>query len=59
MPIYEYKCSKCEKVFEVLAKRDDKEPEHCLYCKEGKPQKLVSAGSFRMYGDGVYKPSNR
>lgn len=63
MPVYEYQCPKCDKVFEVTQKISDppleKPPEG--ECPEGKvcsekPKKLISGGtSFLLKGSGWAK----
>jgi putative FmdB family regulatory protein len=46
MPIYEFQCRKCQKVFECLLKVDeDYAGLACPRCSERSPKKLVS--SFR------------
>ncbi len=43
MPIYEYRCEDCGKIFEILQKRTD--PEECLkclYCGSGQLKKMIS-----------------
>ena len=55
MPIYEYKCSKCEHQFEVIQKFSDHPVEICPECNENSVQKLVSAPSFRLKGGGWYE----
>ena len=43
MPIYEYQCRKCEKVFEMLQKVDEGgEAVKCPYCGGQKPEKILS-----------------
>ena len=54
MPIYEYKCLKCEKIFEELQSFNDKELEVCSCEKKGKVEKLISLSSFQLKGDGWY-----
>src|ERR1700736_1724742 len=53
MPIYEYKCEKCDKVFEVRQKFSD-EPltthEEC----GGAVHRLLSAPAFQFKGSGWY-----
>jgi len=53
MPIYEYKCQKCGKQFDVLQSISDPELKSCKFCK-GKVQKLVSLSSFSLKGSGWY-----
>ena len=66
MPIYEYKCDKCEEQFEVMQRISDdplttcaeaqtlkgEKPEKC--CK-GKLKKMISQTSFSLKGGGWYK----
>ena len=53
MPLYEYKCSKCDNNFEVLQKINDEPLTKCLYC-QGEVEKLVSVSSFQLKGSGWY-----
>ena len=53
MPIYEYKCSKCGKVFEVIQKISDEPLSRCKFCK-GKVDRLISNSSFQLKGSGWY-----
>lgn len=62
MPIYEYECPACEKVFEVQQRMTDDPLKTCPDC-EGEVKKLVSASSFMLkgggwYADGYSGPSN-
>ena len=44
MPIYEYKCRKCDEKFEVLQKvNEDNKDLCCPKCKTDKPERLLSA----------------
>lgn len=53
MPIYEYKCGKCGKVFEVLQKTN-KRTEKCIHCR-GTAKKLVSSRVGLVFkGSGFY-----
>lgn len=53
MPIYEYQCSNCGKVFEVLQKSFDVDEAPCDTC--GAPGKrLISNTSFVLKGTGWY-----
>jgi len=46
MPIYEYRCRKCEKVFERFQKvGQGGEKLVCPYCGEKKPEKMISSFS--------------
>lgn len=54
MPTYDYECSKCGNVFEVLQKMSDKKLTECPKCK-GKVKRLISAGSGLIFkGSGFY-----
>ena len=53
MPIYEYKCKKCGKEFEVFQRMTDPVVKSCGSCK-GPVQKLVSMSSFHLKGSGWY-----
>ncbi len=51
MPIYEYRCRKCEKVFEVIQKVDEGgENLSCPSCGEKKPEKVMSCCSSFLKG---------
>ncbi|MGM0418793.1 MAG: FmdB family zinc ribbon protein [Thermodesulfobacteriota bacterium] len=54
MPIFEYKCKKCGKIFEeiVLSSNEDI---NCPECKTSDVKKLISAGAVRP--DGIPKGS--
>jgi putative FmdB family regulatory protein len=54
MPIYEYRCEKCGKVFEVLQRFSDaplKVHEAC----GGELEKLISHSAFQLKGSGWYQ----
>ena len=55
MPIYEYKCFKCDNQFELIQKFSDNPIEVCPQCNKKSIQKLVSAPSFRLKGGGWYE----
>ena len=54
MPIYEYECAKCDKIFEELQSFSDPDIKKCPHCKGGKVKKLISLSSFQLKGDGWY-----
>jgi len=54
MPIYEYRCKKCSKEFELVQKITDDPMSECPDCG-GKVERLVSATSFSLKGGGWYK----
>ncbi len=53
MPIYEYKCLDCGKVFEVFQKITEDPLNTCRFCN-GRVQKLISQCSFHLKGTGWY-----
>ena len=53
MPLYEYECSKCGRIEEVLQKISEKPLARCNHCS-GKVHKLVSHSSFHLKGSGWY-----
>jgi len=53
MPVYEYRCSTCERIFEVQQKISDAPLTTCSECG-GKVKKLVSASAFHLKGGGWY-----
>lgn len=53
MPVYEYECPSCARVFEVRQRISDEPLQNCPEC-QGKVKKLVSASSFLLKGGGWY-----
>lgn len=53
MPIYEYKCKKCNQEFEILQRITEPEVKSCKFCK-GPVQKLISRTTFHLKGTGWY-----
>ncbi len=53
MPIYEYRCLKCNSEFEQLQKFTDAPVSHCPHCG-GQVKKLMSHSSFQLKGSGWY-----
>lgn len=49
MPIYEFKCSKCEEFFEVIVMGSDNDQSvHCPKCKSDEFERVVSKINFNM-----------
>ena len=53
MPVYEYQCTACGQIEEVLQKISDPPCETCSHCK-GKLKKLISHSTFHLKGTGWY-----
>lgn len=53
MPIYEYKCKQCGKVYEVIQKINEEAIKHCIYCA-GEVERIISLSSFVLKGSGWY-----
>lgn len=53
MPIYEYKCLACGKLFEKVQKVSDAPLETCESCG-GKVEKQISRAGFQFKGSGWY-----
>ena len=53
MPIYEYKCQKCGKEYELFQGIADPAPKCCKFCR-GPVKKLMSLSSFQLTGSGWY-----
>jgi putative FmdB family regulatory protein len=55
VPIYEYQCNACEHRFEKLQKLSDDPLRICPSCEKETLKKLISAGGFRLKGEGWYE----
>ena len=53
MPMYEYKCEKCDQVFEVIQRFSD-EPLKTHEGCGGHVERLISAPAFQFKGSGFY-----
>ena len=53
MPIYEYRCTKCGHLIEIIQKLSDRPLRKCTECS-GRLEKLVSRASFQLKGGGWY-----
>ena len=52
MPIYEFKCLKCDEFFELLVMcEDDKTEMACPKCKSGDFEKVMSSTNYAMTGN--------
>jgi len=58
MPLYDFKCDKCDKVFEIKKSFEDRSAQHCNDCgMEMTRQMTIPAIQFR--GSGFYSTDNR
>ena len=56
MPLFEYRCSECEELVEVLEGANDEPLEDCRKCgSTSSMEKIVSLSSFALKGGGWYK----
>ena len=53
MPIYEYECTECGKIEEVIQKFSDSPLSTCRHCS-GSLHKLISQSAFHLKGSGWY-----
>jgi putative FmdB family regulatory protein len=53
MPLYEYRCEKCQRTFEVIQSFSDAELTECSECG-GHLERLLSAPAIRFKGTGWY-----
>ncbi len=54
MPIYEYECQSCHKVFEYMQRMSEDAKTVCEEC-EGALQRIISQSAFHLKGGGWYK----
>ena len=53
MPIYEYRCDKCQRIIEVMQKFSDKPLTRCPSCA-GRVSRIISNCNFQLKGSGWY-----
>jgi len=54
MPIYEYRCDKCEREFEIEQRITEDPLRSCPSCRSRKVRRLISQTSFVLKGGGWY-----
>jgi putative FmdB family regulatory protein len=54
MPLYEYQCEACEKIFERIRKFSDPPIDVCPNCGKGPVKKLPSSPAIQFKGSGFY-----
>ena len=55
MPIYEYRCARCEHQFDAIQKFSEAPLTECPSCGQPELRKLISAPSFQLKGTGWYE----
>jgi putative FmdB family regulatory protein len=55
MPIYEYRCTACEKKHEALQKVSDLLLTECPHCHQATLEKCISRSAFQLSGAGWYE----
>jgi len=55
VPIYEYRCDRCDHQLEMLQKINDDPAKACPECGEDSLRKLISAVAFKLTGTGWYE----
>lgn len=59
MPIYEFKCSKCEEFFEIIVMGSDTdETLTCPKCKSTEFERVVSKTNFSLGGSSAGQPKS-
>ena len=53
MPIYEYRCADCDRVFEALQRVNDEPLDRCRYCA-GPARRIISSPAIHFVGSGWY-----
>ncbi len=54
MPIYEYQCQSCHKVFEYMQRMSEDPKTECEEC-HGALERIISQSAFHLKGGGWYK----
>lgn len=54
MPIYEYQCTSCHHLFDLIQKINDQPEKTCPKCSKNTAIKLISAAGFQLKGTGWY-----
>lgn len=53
MPIYQYRCSSCHSLFEILQRINDPPLQHCQYCS-GEVRRIISPVGLIFKGSGFH-----
>jgi|2_EtaG_2_1085320.scaffolds.fasta_scaffold01301_9 putative FmdB family regulatory protein len=56
MPTYDYRCSKCKTIWEVLVLKADDKPKQCPECEDENIEKVLTrAPSVKFIGPGFHQ----
>ena len=55
MPLYEYRCTKCQTLVELIQGFNDPPPKKCAKCGAAKLEKVISRSGFVLKGGGWYQ----
>ncbi|MDD4179513.1 MAG: zinc ribbon domain-containing protein [Candidatus Margulisbacteria bacterium] len=58
MPLYDYKCTKCGHIFEVMQRISEEPLKFCPQCK-GEIKRLISAAGIVFKGSGFYATDSK
>ncbi len=58
MPLYSYKCTKCETEFDILQTMDDDPLTKCIHC-EGEVYRMITSTGVIFKGSGFYATDER
>jgi putative FmdB family regulatory protein len=56
--IYEYKCSKCQKIFEIFSNYKGEKTKKCVFCGE-ESNRIISQSTFKFIARGEYYYDNK
>lgn len=60
MPLYTYHCDDCARDVELLEPMNpDGDTRTCPGCMKDTAKRVMAPATFRLYGDGFYKPNKR
>lgn len=54
MPIYRYRCTRCDEIFHALQLSSDPSPPKCELCQSTKVERLLGVPSLQFKGKGFY-----
>ena len=54
MPIFRYRCTRCDEIFHALQLMSDPSPQKCERCHSTKVERLLGVPSLQFKGKGFY-----